>query len=101
MKWLEFNRAHVNYFDKFVLFLEFEEGEDLMFMSANKMEEFLKNDAQVFMTFSSLKVETKVVLGDLLVVCEFPEVFPDDINDLPPEHKFVFSIDLVPGTSHV
>ncbi|XP_050914573.1 uncharacterized protein LOC127129431 [Lathyrus oleraceus] len=101
VKWLEFNRAHVNYFDKFVLFLEFEEGEDLMFMSANKMEEFLKNDAQVFITFSSLKVETKVVLGDLLVVCEFPEVFPDDINDLPPEHKFVFSIDLVPGTSHV
>ena len=35
------------------------------------------------------------------VVCEFPEVFPDEIPDLPPEREFEFSIDLVPGTKPV
>ena len=36
-------------------------------------------------------------MGDLLVVREFPEVFPEDISSLPPEREIKFSIDLVPG----
>ena len=32
---------------------------------------------------------------------KFPEVFPDEINDLPLECKVKFGIDLVPSTSHV
>ena len=32
---------------------------------------------------------------------EFPEVFPDDITDLPPEREVVFTIDLVSGTSPI
>lgn len=35
---------------------------------------------------------------DLRVVKEFPEVFPEDIIDLPPERKVEFFIDLVSGT---
>ena len=31
----------------------------------------------------------------------FPEVFPDDINDLPPEREVEFNIDLIPGTRPV
>lgn len=31
----------------------------------------------------------------------FSEVFPDDINDFPLECEVEFSIDSVPGTSHV
>jgi hypothetical protein len=34
-------------------------------------------------------------------VQEFPEVFLDDITDLPPEREVEFAIDLVPGTSHI
>jgi len=30
-----------------------------------------------------------------------PEVFPDDITDLPPEREVEFAIDLVPGTSPI
>jgi len=33
--------------------------------------------------------------------CEFPEVFPDEIPDVPPEREVEFSIDLVPGTKPV
>ena len=32
------------------------------------------------------------------MVCEFPEVFPDEIPDVPPEREVEFAIDLVPGT---
>lgn len=30
---------------------------------------------------ASLRVESKVVVVDLPVVCEFPDIFPEDIND--------------------
>jgi hypothetical protein len=39
----------------------------------------------VFMMFASLKVEGETGAGDLLVVYEFPNVFSDDIIDIPPE----------------
>ena len=32
------------------------------------------------------------------MVSEFPEVFPGDISDVPPEREMEFSTDLVPGT---
>ncbi|MCI69974.1 RNA-directed DNA polymerase (Reverse transcriptase), partial [Trifolium medium] len=35
----------------------------------------------------------------LPVVCEFADVFPDDISDLPPEREVEFAIDVLPGTS--
>lgn len=35
------------------------------------------------------------------VVCEFPEVFPDDIFDFPLEREVEFDIDLVPSMSPV
>ena len=35
------------------------------------------------------------------MVCEFLEVFPDEIPDVPPEREFEFEIDLIPGTRPV
>ena len=35
------------------------------------------------------------------IVCEFPEVFPEDVTSLPPEREVEFSIDLVPGTAPI
>ncbi|KAL7200235.1 hypothetical protein ACSBR1_032205 [Camellia fascicularis] len=40
--------------------------------------------------------ETQVVL--LRVVCEYSDVFPEDLISLPPHREIEFSIDLVPGT---
>lgn len=41
------------------------------------------------------------MITDLLVVCEFPEVFPNDISDLSLECEVEFTINLVSGTSLV
>ncbi|XP_050908554.1 uncharacterized protein LOC127122224 [Lathyrus oleraceus] len=35
------------------------------------------------------------------VVCEFPEVFPEDVTSLPPEREVEFSIDLIPGMAPI
>lgn len=63
------------------------------------MNGFVKDDAEVFMILASIKAERKVVIGEFLVVCEFLEVYPNNISDLPPECRVEFAIDLVLGIS--
>lgn len=59
----------------------------------------LRENAQVFMVFMSLRGGSERIITNIYVMCEFPEVFPDDISDLSPEREVEFAIDLVPGTS--
>ena len=40
-------------------------------------------------------------LCDILVVCEFPDVFPDELSGLPPDRDVEFKIELVPGTAPI
>ncbi|MCI83758.1 cellular nucleic acid-binding protein, partial [Trifolium medium] len=46
--------------------------------------------------FASLMMEENLEVDVLPVVCEFPDVFPDDISDLPPEREVEFSVDVIP-----
>ena len=54
----------------------------------------------MFVILASLEAKGKGV-HDLSTACEFLKVFPEDINDLPPEREIRFTIDLVPDTSPV
>jgi hypothetical protein len=40
-------------------------------------------------------------IQDILVVCEFPDVFPEDLPGLPPERDVEFVIELKPGTAPI
>jgi hypothetical protein len=40
-------------------------------------------------------------LQDIPVVCEFPDVFPEDLPRLPPERDVEFVIELNPGTTPI
>ncbi|GKF92686.1 hypothetical protein Tco_0279405, partial [Tanacetum coccineum] len=40
-------------------------------------------------------------LEDVLIICDFPEVFPDDLPGLPPPRQVEFRIKLVPGATPV
>ena len=40
-------------------------------------------------------------LGDVPIVRDFPDVFPDDHSGLPPEREIDFPYDLVPGTAPI
>ena len=46
------------------------------------------------------KVETGAV-KKVLVVCEFPDVFPEELPGLPPDREIEFCIDVVPGTDPI
>jgi hypothetical protein len=38
------------------------------------------------------------LLAKILVVCEFLDVFPDELPGLPPDREVEFAIELIPGT---
>jgi hypothetical protein len=40
-------------------------------------------------------------LEDIPVVCEFPDVFPEDLPGMPPDQDVEFIIELHPGTSPI
>ena len=40
-------------------------------------------------------------IEDVPVVCEFPDVFPDDLPGLPPDRDIEFKIELVSGTAPI
>ena len=62
--------VHINYFGKSLSFLEFDAGDEL-FMSIGQVDEFVKIEAGMFMILAFMKIERKVVIGELSVVCDF------------------------------
>jgi hypothetical protein len=40
-------------------------------------------------------------IKDIPVVCEFPDVFPEDLPGLPPKRDVEFVIELKPGTTPI
>ena len=101
MNWLEFNRVYINCFTKTVLFPEPEEERNSRFVTAVQVEAAKKEGAELFMLLAALKLENDPQGASQPVVCDFPEVFPEDITDLPPEREVEFAIELVPGTRPV
>ena len=65
------------------------------------MTKSLKEHAEMFVMFASLKLGGESGENQLPVVCEFPDVFPEDVSDLPPEREVEFSIEVVPGTNPI
>lgn len=43
----------------------------------------------------------KKEINEILVVCDFLEVFPDDLPELPPKRKVDFRIDVLPDTTSI
>jgi len=101
MNWLEHNHVHINCFSKSVYFSSTEEESEVEFLSTKQLKQLERDEILMFSLMASLSVENQAVIDKLQVVCEFPEVFPDEIPDVPPEREVEFSIDLVPGTKPV
>jgi hypothetical protein len=41
------------------------------------------------------------LIEDIRVVCEYPDIFPDDLPSMPPKRDIEFLIDLLPGTAPI
>ena len=67
-------------------------------MTASKM---LRKGCQGYLAFVVDMRQEGTRLEDIPIVKEFPDVFPDDILDLPPDREVEFTIDLIPGTEPI
>ena len=45
-------------------------------------------------------VQAKAIV-DIPIVCDFPDVFPDDLPGLPPDREVEFKIELLPVTAPI
>ncbi|MCI71843.1 putative Ty3/Gypsy polyprotein/retrotransposon, partial [Trifolium medium] len=59
-------------------------------MGSKEMSKSLGEHAEVFAMFASLKLESGNKVEELPVVCEFSDVFPGDVSDVPPEREVEF-----------
>jgi len=66
-------------------------------ISAMKARKIIKKGGQGFLAYLINKPQDKVELKDVKVVNEFPEVFPEELNSLPPDREIEFVIETIPG----
>jgi hypothetical protein len=90
MNWLAQNKAIINA-DQRTIHLS--HGQDDDKLSIPKSIPF-KVSGQVFEAVAQN-------IQDIPVVCEFPDVFPEELPGLPPERDVEFVIELKPGTAPI
>ncbi|XP_057760622.1 uncharacterized protein LOC130980997 [Arachis stenosperma] len=59
------------------------------------------SDCEGYVLLAASSNDSEVSLEQIRVVKEFPDVFPDDIPEFPPQREIEFSIELVPGTGPI
>ncbi|KAD3336153.1 hypothetical protein E3N88_31672 [Mikania micrantha] len=70
-------------------------------ISMIKASEFMRRGCEAYLAYVIDK-ETKVKeLEDVPVVCNFPDVFPEDLPGLPPDREIEFQIDVVSGAQPI
>ena len=50
---------------------------------------------------NAMEVQTPPEIHELWVVCDFPDVFPEELPGMPPDRSVEFVIELVPGTAPI
>ncbi|GKE02550.1 putative reverse transcriptase domain-containing protein [Tanacetum coccineum] len=77
----------------------------LTIISCSKAQEYMAKGCQIFLAQISTKKEEDKSGGkqlkDVLIVRDFPEVFPKDLSGLPLARLVEFHIDLIPGAAPV
>ncbi|KAI3776004.1 hypothetical protein L1987_45764 [Smallanthus sonchifolius] len=70
-------------------------------ISMIKAESYMRRGCEAYLAYViDDRMKTKE-LKNVLVVCNFPEVFPEDLPGLPPDREIEFQIELLPGTEPV
>ncbi|KAJ0476776.1 putative nucleotidyltransferase, Ribonuclease H [Helianthus annuus] len=114
MDFLRENHAEVVCFDKMIRFslangnLLCVYGETaskgLKLMSCVQASKYLRKEYRAFLAnivIAEKEKKGKSGVNDVPVVCEFPNVFPEDLPGLPPSRDIDFRIDLIPGANPV
>nr|GEX97427.1 putative reverse transcriptase domain-containing protein [Tanacetum cinerariifolium] len=70
-------------------------------VSCMKVKKYVDRGSYLFVGQVIKKELTERRLEDVPVICEFPDVFPEDLPGLPPRRQVEFKIELVLGAAHV
>nr|GEU65383.1 hypothetical protein [Tanacetum cinerariifolium] len=73
----------------------------LKVISCIKERKYIERGSQLFIAQVTEKVPAMEQLQDVLVIRNFPEVFPDDLPGLPLPRQVEFKIELIPGVAPV
>ncbi|GJZ47920.1 putative reverse transcriptase domain-containing protein [Tanacetum coccineum] len=73
----------------------------LKVISCIKARKYVERGCHLFLAHVTKNKSKEKRLEDMLVICDFPEVFPDELPGLPPPRQVEFRIDLVPRAAPV
>nr|GEX49061.1 putative reverse transcriptase domain-containing protein [Tanacetum cinerariifolium] len=73
----------------------------LKVVSCIKARKYTERGCHLFVVHVTEKEPKEIRFEDMLVIYDFPEVFPDDLPGLPPPRQVEFRIELVPGAAPV
>nr|GEV27357.1 putative reverse transcriptase domain-containing protein [Tanacetum cinerariifolium] len=93
--------VHVPYRNKTLVVKSDSRVSRLKVISYIKARKYIERGSQLFMAQVTEKEPPKKQLQDVPVICNFPEVFPDDLPGLPPPRQVEFKIKLILGAAPV
>ncbi|KAA3470813.1 reverse transcriptase [Gossypium australe] len=70
-------------------------------ISALKAERMVRKGCEAFLAFISGLDAKELPIGDVRMVKEFSDVFPEELSGLPPDREVEFGIELLSGTAPV
>ncbi|KAD5960518.1 hypothetical protein E3N88_11990 [Mikania micrantha] len=66
-----------------------------------KVQKYMVQSCRAYLAYVVDATMKTKDLKDVPVVCQFPDVFPEDLINIPPDREVKFHIDLVPGAKPV
>nr|GEV49035.1 hypothetical protein [Tanacetum cinerariifolium] len=94
-------KVHVPYKNKMLVVKSDSGVSRLKVISYIKARKYIERGSQLFIAQVTEKEPAKKQLQDVPVICNFPEVFPDDLPGLPPHRQVEFKIKLIPSIAPV
>jgi hypothetical protein len=76
-------------------------GDNLRIVSSIKAQEDLQKKCPSFLAHIVDKSKEVKKVQDIPEVCDFPDVFSEDLPGLPPQRQVEFRIDLIPGAAPI
>ncbi|GKF99725.1 hypothetical protein Tco_0301416 [Tanacetum coccineum] len=73
----------------------------LNIVSCIKAQKYIENGCKLFLDQVTKQESKEKRLEDVLVIQDFPEVFPEELHGLSPPRQVEFRIDLIPGVAFV
>ncbi|KAG8497006.1 hypothetical protein CXB51_008206 [Gossypium anomalum] len=111
MDWLTLHDAKINCKEK-VIELKCENGKTLRVesdksealpsvISSMSAQRYLRKGYEAYLAYVNNTKEVEKKVESVPVVCEFADVFPEELPGLPPVREVEFGIDLIPGTAPI